>query len=91
MLRNRIETIDYKELTPTVIFRKSRNRVNVMAIVANRLGAIKKRSKGINIAHPNEYAHLKTYKNRYTKGGFAVNRNGMPININGKNPLTFRK
>ncbi len=84
MLKNKLPNREYKELTPEVIIRKSHSRINVMAIVANRLLAIKKRAKGITIQYPNEGAHLITKRHRYTKGGYALNLNGMPISKNGK-------
>ena len=89
MLRNRIETIDYKELTPTVILRKSKGRINVMAIVANRLLTIRKRKAnqpGVKTA----YTASPNLGYGFNKGGYALNRNGVPIDINGRNALAFK-
>lgn len=86
MLRNRLPHVEYKELTPTVIIRRSRGRINVMAIVANRLLTIKKR-KANQPSIKQTYNAGSNIGYGFNKGGYPLNRNGVPINSNGRNPL----
>jgi hypothetical protein len=85
MLRNRLPHVD-KELTPTLIIRRSRGRINVMTIVANRLLTIRKRKAN----QPNikqTYGAGSNIGYGFNKGGYPLNRNGVPIDSKGRNAL----
>jgi len=86
MLKNRIPHKEYKELTPTIILRKSRGRTDVNKIIASRLATIKARKA----EQPALNSTFASSGYGMTKGGFARDRNGKPRRRSGANPLSSR-
>jgi len=88
MLKNRIKGKIYEDLVPTVIIRKSRRRININKIVEARLTKMWKRELDLPIMKNNQATISTLNKNyKYSKGGYALAKNGVPLNNNGINAL----
>lgn len=88
MLKDRIKGKIYKDMIPTVIIRKSRGRLDINKIIKARLTKIWTR----RLDQPSVksmYALFPTLNknNKYTKGGYSLSKNGVPLNNKRINPL----
>ena len=76
-----------EQVVPNVLLRKSKGRINVQKVVNTRLNLIAKRKEEQPLLISTLPYPTANKNHKFSKGGYPLNKNSMPLNENNTNAL----